>query len=119
MMQVPLLNIVVESKNSKEAERILIEAFHALDPDLQVEILGEWVKIGDTLRVVALVVSRLRVKKGLSMRKAARLLGSESGNSIARYERGEAVPSLDKMQELLDALGDSLELAIVDSREAV
>ncbi len=53
--------------------------------------------------MTALLLRRRREASGSSLREVATRLGASSRNAYARYERGEAVPTLDKLDALLKA----------------
>ena|SRR5438105_15771018 len=53
--------------------------------------------------MIALLLRRRREASGASLRDVASRLGASSRNAYARCERGEAVPSLDKLDALLKA----------------
>ena len=53
--------------------------------------------------MTALLLRRRREASGSSLRDVAERLGASSRNAYARYERGEAVPTLDKLDALLKA----------------
>jgi transcriptional regulator with XRE-family HTH domain len=51
------------------------------------------------------------------LRDVALRLGASSRNAYARYERGEAVPSLDKLDALLKAVSPGSDLVVRASRD--
>jgi hypothetical protein len=53
--------------------------------------------------MTALLLRRRRETRGRSLREIATRLGASSRNSYARYERGEAVPTVEKLDALLKA----------------
>ena len=53
--------------------------------------------------MTALLLRRRREASGSSLRDVASRLGASSRNAYARYERGDAVPTLDKLDALLKA----------------
>jgi predicted RNase H-like HicB family nuclease len=57
----------------------------------------------DAATMVALLLRRRRQASGASLREVASRLGSASRNAYARYERGEAVPTVAKLEQLLKA----------------
>jgi len=58
----------------------------------------------DVAGMTALLLRRRRVASGASLRDVASRLGSSSRNAYARYERGEAVPTVEKLDALLKAV---------------
>lgn len=57
----------------------------------------------DAAAMTALLLRRRREAAGASLRDMASRLGATSRNAYARYERGDAVPTVDKLDELLKA----------------
>ena len=57
----------------------------------------------DAGAMTALLLRRRRRASGASLRDVAVRLGASSRNAYARYERGEAVPTLAKLDDLLKA----------------
>ena len=62
------------------------------------------VSAADTRGLMSLLLRRQRERSGLYLAEAAARLGAKSRNAYARYERGTAVPTLDKLTELLQAV---------------
>ncbi|NJN36281.1 MAG: helix-turn-helix transcriptional regulator [Nitrospiraceae bacterium] len=54
--------------------------------------------------MTALFLRRQREKRGLTLAQAAERLQQTSRNAYARYEQGRAVPTVDKLEELLRAV---------------
>jgi ribosome-binding protein aMBF1 (putative translation factor) len=57
----------------------------------------------DVAAMTALLLRRRREASGASLRDVASRLGSSSRNAYARYERGDAVPTVEKLDALLKA----------------
>jgi hypothetical protein len=57
----------------------------------------------DATSMIALLLRRRRAASGVSLRDMASRLGATSRNAYARYERGEAAPTLEKLDALLKA----------------
>ena len=62
------------------------------------------VEANDVRQLVAMLLRRQREKSGLTLAQAAERLGQKSRNAYARYERGEVVPTVEKLEELLEAV---------------
>ena len=54
--------------------------------------------------LVALLLRRQRERHGVSLAQASRRLGQRSRNAYARYERGQAIPTVEKLDRLLEAI---------------
>jgi ribosome-binding protein aMBF1 (putative translation factor) len=54
--------------------------------------------------LVALLLRRQRERRGLTLAEAAERLGQRSKNAYARYEQGKAMPTVEKLEELLQAI---------------
>lgn len=70
----------------------------------------------DASAMTALLLRRRREASGSSLRAVAERLGATSRNAYARYERGEVVPSLEKLDALLKAASPGDDFVI---REAI
>ena len=54
--------------------------------------------------LLALLLRRQRERQGLTLAEAAERLGQRSRNAYARYEQGRAMPSVEKLEQLLKAI---------------
>ncbi len=54
--------------------------------------------------LLALLLRRQRERHGLTLSEAAARLGQRSRNAYARYEQGKAMPSVEKLEQLLKAI---------------
>ena len=54
--------------------------------------------------LLALLLRRQRERQGLTLSEAAERLGQSSRNAYARYEQGRAMPSVEKLEQLLKAI---------------
>ena len=70
----------------------------------------------DAAAMIALLLRRRREASGASLRDMATRLGSNSRNSYARYERGEAVPTVEKLDALLRATSPGGDFVIRETR---
>jgi predicted RNase H-like HicB family nuclease len=115
-VEVPLLQAYTQGTSRKDALEMIAEAI-----ELMVDKKGFKVSVhdggNDTFSVgtsdlkalVAVMLRRLRTSNNLSLRDVAGRLGSSSPNTYARYERGEHLPSLDKLVELIQAIDPDFE----------
>jgi DNA-binding XRE family transcriptional regulator len=62
---------------------------------------------------IAILLYRARERRGLSQAAAAKLAGLHQ-QAVSRFERPDANPRLDTIQDYLGALGYALELAAID-----
>jgi len=54
--------------------------------------------------LLALFLRRQRERHGLTLADAAKKLGQRSKNAYARYEQGKAMPTVEKLEQLLKAI---------------
>jgi DNA-binding XRE family transcriptional regulator len=69
----------------------------------------------DTAAMIALLLQQKRQASGASLRDIAKRLGASSRNAYARYERGDAVPSLEKLDAPLKAASPGGDFVIRDA----
>jgi transcriptional regulator with XRE-family HTH domain len=65
--------------------------------------------------MTALLLRRRREASGFSLREVASRLGASSRNTYARYERGEVVPTIEKLDALLKATSPGDDFVIRES----
>jgi hypothetical protein len=110
LAEIPLLEAMTQGRTRKEALEMIgdwLETminrrdFHAsVHPrgSREFEVSGT-----DAGAMTALLLRRRREASGASLREIASRLGASSRNAYARYERGDAVPTLAKLDALLKA----------------
>jgi hypothetical protein len=54
--------------------------------------------------LLALLLRRQRERHGLTLAEAAERLGQRSKNAYARYEQGKTMPTVEKLEQLLNAI---------------
>jgi DNA-binding XRE family transcriptional regulator len=69
----------------------------------------------DPAAMIALLLQQKRQASGASLRDIAKRLGASSRNAYARYERGDSVPSLEKLDALLKAASPGGDFVIRDA----
>lgn len=60
--------------------------------------------------LLALLLRRQRERQGLTLAEAAARLGQRSKNAYARYEQGRAMPTIEKLEQLLKAIAPNQEI---------
>jgi ribosome-binding protein aMBF1 (putative translation factor) len=108
---IPILDAMTQGRTKKEALEMIADwvetlvnqkgfsaTIHSVAKD-RFEIEGS-----DAAAMTALLLRRKRETSGLSLAAVAANLGARSRNAYARYERGEAVPSIETLERLLDAV---------------
>jgi predicted RNase H-like HicB family nuclease len=110
LAEIPLLDAMTQGRSRKEALAMIAdwmetmvnrEGFRAQAHPRgknEFELSGS-----DAAAMTALLLRRRRDANGASLRDVAMRLGASSRNAYARYERGEAVPTVEKLDELLKA----------------
>lgn len=110
LAEIPLLDAMTQGRTRKEALEMVADwletmvdrkGFHAtlfLRGASEFEVAGN-----DAGAMTALLLRRRRESSGTSLREIASRLGSSSRNAYARYERGDAVPTVEKLDALLKA----------------
>jgi predicted RNase H-like HicB family nuclease/DNA-binding XRE family transcriptional regulator len=111
LAEVPALDAVTQGRTKREVfamAKDLIETMADAEGfEVTVYLTGkEDFEIGaNSLEVLlALLLRRQREKSGLTLADVAKRLGQSSRNAYARYEQGKAMPSLEKLEQLLGAI---------------
>ena len=110
LAEIPLLDAMTQGKSRSEALRMIGDWLETMvdrkgfrarvypTGKTTFEISGD-----DTAAMTALLLRRRRQASGSSLRDVASRLGESSRNAYARYERGDAVPTVEKLDALLKA----------------
>ncbi len=122
LAEIPILDAMTQGRTRKEALEMIADWLETMidrrgfeatvfrrDGD-EFEIAGS-----DAASMTALLLRRRRAASGKSLRDIASGLGSTSRNAYARYERGEAVPTVEKLDELLKATTPGADFVIRES----
>jgi len=111
LAELPVLDAMTQGRTRKEAFAMVKDLVETLanrtgfsvtvhpGPHADFEVSSP-----DTRTMVALLLRRLRERKGVSIAEAAERLGAKSPEVYARYESGKAVPTLEELTDLLDAV---------------
>ena len=122
LAEIPLLDAITQGKTRAEALVMISDwletmvnrpGFHAkMYPrgKYEFEISGS-----DVGAMTALLLRRRREASGASLRDVAERLGATSRNAYARYERGEVVPTVEKLDALLKATSPNGDFVIRES----
>lgn len=111
LVEIPILDAMTQGRTKKEAfimAKDLLESL-ANRSDFSVDIHpGKQddfeVSSPDIRGMISLLLRRQRQHSGLSLAEAAERMGAKSRNSYARYEQGISVPTLEKLNQLLQAV---------------
>jgi len=122
LAEVPMLEALTQGRTRKEALEMIADWLETMI-DRQdfvatvyprgprdFEIAGS-----DAAGMIALLLRRRREAAGTSLRDLALRLGSSSRNAYARYERGDAVPTVEKLDALLKATSPNGDFVIRES----
>jgi ribosome-binding protein aMBF1 (putative translation factor) len=122
LAEVPILDAMTQGRTRQEAFTMVKDLLETLAnrPEFSVEVHpgkeGEFeVSSSDTRGMVSLLLRRQRQRSGLSLAEAAERLGARSRNAYARYEQGTSVPTLEKLNELLQAVSPGQDFVLHQS----
>ena len=116
--EVPSLDLLTQGKTRKNALEMALDATMELMRDLfpekvtrkfglhlyqyGLDIFG--LEATDNRLLLGLALRRQREKSGLTIREVALRLGSRSPTAYSRYEKGSLIPSINKFDQLLQAV---------------
>lgn len=107
---VSFLDLLVQAETKKEIPEMVKDAVELLvdDPNFSVDVYvtGEdlFLSANDVKKLVALMLKRLRLKNELKLEDVAEALNAKSINEYAQYEQAKHLPSIEKLQQFLDAI---------------
>ena len=122
LAEIPLLDAMTQGRTRAEALEMIVDWLETMvnRPRFRAEVHQvekNLFEIGgsDVAAMTALLLRRRRELSGASLRDVASRLGSSSRNAYARYERGDAVPTVDKLDALLKASSPGHDFVIRES----
>ena len=123
LAEVPLLDATTQGRTRREAFEMVKDwletAINRPDFSATVHPKGRTefeLEGSNAAAMIALLLRRRREASGASLRDMATRLGSSSRNSYARYERGEAVPTVETLDALLRATTPGGDFVIREAR---
>ena len=122
LAEVPIFEALTQGRTRKEALEMIEDWFAMMvdRPGLSVEALSSRdgdleVVPSDLAPMISLLLQRQRHQSGLSLAAVAERLGAKSRNAYARYERGDSLPSVTKLDELLHAISPDRDIVLHQS----
>ncbi len=122
LVEVPVFDALTQGRTRVEAFEMIKDWFVSMvdKPGFAVEVhsgKSDDFEIGsDDLRsMIGLLLQRRRQQSGLSLGEAAQRLGAKSRNAYARYERGESLPTMVKLDQLLKAVSRDRDFVVKES----
>ena len=122
LVEVPIFDAISQGRTRIESLEMIKDWFVTMvdKPGFAVEIhsgkSGEFEIASDDLRsMISLLLQRRRQQSGLSLGEAAERLGARSRNAYARYERGESLPTVEKLDQLLKAVSHGRDFVVTES----
>lgn len=111
LIEVPALEAMTQGRTKAEAYVMIKDLIETLANETGFEVEVEVIS-GDRFEVtansaktlVALLLRRQRETQGLTLGEAAERLHQKSRNAYARYEQGKSTPTVEKLEELLNAV---------------
>jgi predicted RNase H-like HicB family nuclease len=122
LAEVPLFDAVTQGRTRSQALDMLADWFETMVARSNFAVVvhqtsGDAFEVdgSDSRAMISLLLRRQRHKSGLSLAQVAARLGARSRNAYARYERGSAVPTVEKLEELLKAVAPKREIVVRES----
>ncbi len=111
LIEVPALHALTQGYTKEEAYEMIKDLIETMvaEPGFEVTVYShssDEIEVGanDVKALVALLLRRQRERQGITLAEAAERLQQKSRNAYARYEQGQAVPTIEKLEELLKAI---------------
>ena len=122
LAEVPIVEAITQGRTRKEALEMISDWFETMVDQSGFSVTVHPVSAdtfevasSDIRAIVSLLLRRRREASGLSLAEAARQLGVKSRNAYARYEKGESLPTIEKLDSLLRAVSDGRDFVVTES----
>jgi hypothetical protein len=118
LVEIPAFDAVTQGRTKREAFEMAKDLIETMADARRFKVTvypsgrGETFEVGanNTGILLALLLRRQRERQGLTLAEAAERLGQRSRNAYARYEQGKAMPTVEKMEQLLKAIAPDQEI---------
>ena len=124
LAEVPVFEAMTQGRTRKEALAMIEDWFVSMVDQPEFSVVAHpkdkhefQISTSDLRSMISLLLQRQRQRSGLSLAEVAQRLGAKSRNAYARYERGESVPTIEKLDELLQAVSTDRELLVGQTLE--
>lgn len=125
LAEVPLFEAMTQGRTRREALEMIEDWFASMvdRPGFEARAVPTSsddfeVTSNDLASMTSLLLQRQRHSSGLSLADAAERLGAKSRNAYARYERGDSVPTIEKLDQLLKAVSPDRDLVLHPSQQS-
>jgi DNA-binding XRE family transcriptional regulator len=122
LAEVPIFEAMTQGRSRKEALAMIEDWFCSMVDrtgfSVQAHLVGNGqveIVASDLEPMIGLLLQRQRHQSGLSLAEVAKRLGAKSRNAYARYERGDSLPTVTKLDELLHAISPDRDLVLIQS----
>ena len=122
LAEIPLLDAMTQGRTRAEALAMISDWLETMvnRQGFRAEVYprgknGFEISGNDVAALTALLLRRRREASGVSLREVAERLGVTSRNAYARYERGDVVPTVEKLDALLKATSPDGDFVIRES----
>ena len=122
LAEVPIFEAMTQGRTRREALEMIRDWFRVMvdrkgfSVDVHLGARGEFeISSSDLREMIRFLLQRQRQQSGLSLADAAERLGAKSRNSYARYERGESLPTIEKLDQLLKAVSGNRDFVLKQS----
>jgi DNA-binding XRE family transcriptional regulator len=122
LAEIPILNLMTQGHTRNEAYEMVVDMLESLvnNKDFKAKVYKKSKDVfevgsSDPKHMISLLLQRKRELSGLSLSQVANRLGASSRNTYARYEQGKSVPTVEKLNELIQAVCPRSDILIEES----
>ncbi len=116
-VEIPLLGVHTQGRTKDEAFEMAKDAVELIvDRDgFEAQIApkqaaGEFLVLSNNTKyMIATILRNLRLESGLTAKQVVQRMGEKSETGYLRYERGESMPSIEKLDQILMAIDPASE----------
>ncbi len=114
IIEIPLLDATTQASSQNEIAEMTKDLISSLlqDQDFKANVVVKddavLIEPNDPKKLAALILKRQRQRRRLRLEDVAQQLGAKSINEYAQYEQGKHMPSLEKFEQLLEAIDPEL-----------
>ena len=114
-VEIPILDLYTQGKTKKEAHEMAVDLVKSISPIKSIEMVVSeksktsfFVVSNNSKAMVAILLRCRRQKSGMSILEVTKKLGLSSRNGYAKYEQAKSIPSVEKLEQMLEVMDASI-----------
>jgi uncharacterized protein YlxP (DUF503 family) len=120
VIECPTLDVSTQSETKKGALKMMVDLVQTMVNDRKYNVSisavgkrGFSMTFKNPTPIIAAIIARSRSSSKATLAEIAKAIGSKSPNAVYQYETGKHDPGMEKLNQLLNAMGFDIVISVV------